>query len=193
MNFVDPIRDVKKVEALKKYMLVSGNYRDYALVVLGLNSALRISDQLELRWEDAYDFDRKQFKQHIRLREQKTKKAKLVKLNNNLVSALKIYFQHLQPPPEPKQFIFPSRYGMNRPLSRQRAHQIISEAAQAVGIHGNIGCHSLRKTFGYQSWKRGVPLPLIMELFNHSNYSITKKYLGISQDDLDDVNAMVEL
>lgn len=51
----------------------------------------------------------------------------------------------------------------------------------------------LRKTFGYHSWKKGVPIPVLMELYNHSNQSITKLYLGISQDDIDDVYRLIEL
>ncbi|WP_242653686.1 hypothetical protein [Thermincola potens] len=48
MEKVEPIRDPKKIEHLKKYLLGAGNMRNYALVVLGLNSALRISDILSL-------------------------------------------------------------------------------------------------------------------------------------------------
>ena len=57
----------------------------------------------------------------------------------------------------------------------------------------HIGCHSLRKTFGYHSWKKGVPIAVLMELYNHSNQAVTKLYLGISQDDIDDVYRLVEL
>jgi site-specific recombinase XerD len=73
------------------------------------------------------------------------------------------------------------------------AIRIIKDSCAAVGIKENVGCHSLRKTFGYHSWKKGVPLPVLMELYNHSNQAVTKLYLGISQDDIDDVYRLVEL
>jgi site-specific recombinase XerD len=63
----------------------------------------------------------------------------------------------------------------------------------ALIIKEHIGCHSLRKTLGYHSLKKGVPIPMLTELFNHSNQSITKLYLGISQNDIDDVYGLIEL
>jgi site-specific recombinase XerD len=76
----------------------------------------------------------------------------------------------------------------NRPITRQRAWQVINEAAQAVGIQDEIGTHTLRKTFGYHArMKKGVSIELIQKLFNHSAPSITMKYIGITQDELDNV------
>ena len=48
MEFVQPIRNLKQIETIKK-LLKSQNLRDYCLFVLGINSGLRISDLLKLR------------------------------------------------------------------------------------------------------------------------------------------------
>jgi site-specific recombinase XerD len=56
-----------------------------------------------------------------------------------------------------------------------------------VGISHKVGCHSLRKTFGYHAWKGGKSLAVLTDIYNHSSYAITRRYLGVSQDDRNEV------
>jgi integrase len=82
-------------------------------------------------------------------------------------------------------YIFKSRTGINQPIGRISAFRIIKKAAADLNIEGTISCHSLRKTFGYHAWKKGIPPALIMSIYNHSSIEITKRYLCIDQDDKD--------
>jgi site-specific recombinase XerD len=63
----------------------------------------------------------------------------------------------------------------------------LNSAAERVGITESIGCHTLRKTFGYHAYKAGVDLTLLQSIFNHSAQSVTLRYIGIIQDDIDNV------
>jgi integrase len=49
MNFVEPIRERKKISQIKNLLRGQYRYRDLLLFVVGINTALRISDLLELR------------------------------------------------------------------------------------------------------------------------------------------------
>ena len=72
MKSVDPIRDVKQINAMKTF-LKGQNIRDYVLFVVGINVALRISDLLTLTWNDVLNDNKKSFKS-IHLVEGKTMK-----------------------------------------------------------------------------------------------------------------------
>lgn len=91
------------------------------------------------------------------------------------------------------EYVFKSRNGSNRPISRNRAYCILKNAALLLNLGDDFSCHSMRKTFGYQAWKTGVQPALLMSIYNHSSFNITKKYLSIDQDDKDDVYLKVML
>lgn len=171
MKTVEPIRDQKQICAVKNY-LKERNLRDYAMFVVGINIALRISDLLSLTWQDVATGT-------IDIEEGKTKKPRTIKLNKAALKALQELQDSLD---NPTGHIFASREG--GPITRQQANSILKNAAKAVGIKENIGTHSLRKTWGYHAWKKGFNPALIMETLNHSNLSVTKRYLGIRQDEI---------
>jgi len=84
-------------------------------------------------------------------------------------------------------YVFKSRQGENRPLTRQQALNILKDSAAAAGVKENVGTHTLRKTWGYHAWQKGFSPALIMETLNHSNLNMTKRYLGIRQDEINDL------
>ena len=189
MFTTEPIRDPKQLQELSAYYLKKNQMRNYVMIVLGAYTALRISDLLSLTWEDVYDFRAKKFRDHITLTEQKTGKSKSIAINRAALQALKKYF-----PQRKGRYIFSNGRKAEKPISRVQAWRIITEGARAVGLQGRIGCHSLRKTFGYNAWKSmHTPLPLLMDIFNHSSVRVTKRYLGITQDDIDNVYLKIRL
>ncbi|MCI9020669.1 MAG: tyrosine-type recombinase/integrase [Eubacterium sp.] len=179
-----PIRTKEEIEKMKDYYLTKSHFRDYALFVIGINTALRISDLLRLRWRDVYDAQTRRYKNHIDIYEQKTKKHAVIALNSSCISAFKM-LKKKKPFRRDDEFIFCGGKNRYQPLSRNRAYHIIKDAAAASHVEGNISCHSLRKTFGYHAWKMGTPTALIMNIYNHSSIEITKRYLSIYQDDKD--------
>ena len=179
-----PIRTLEEIEQMKSYFLSRNRIRDYALFVTGINTALRISDLLQLRWMDIYDSTRNTYRRHMDIYEQKTKKHAVIALNSSCISAFKM-LKKKKPFRRDDEFIFCGGKNRYQPLSRNRAYHIIKDAAAASHVEGNISCHSLRKTFGYHAWKMGTPTALIMNIYNHSSIEITKRYLSIYQDDKD--------
>lgn len=179
-----PIRRKEDIDLMKEYFLKKSNYRDYALFVTGINSALRISDIINLQWGEVYNFEQQKFKEHLTVQEQKTGKRTCIALNESCQNALLLLLNQKEHHMK-DDYIFYSGDNDKIHISRNRAWHIIKKAAQDNQLDGNISCHSLRKTFGYHAWQNGTPPALIMEIYNHSNINITKRYLSIDQDEKD--------
>ena len=81
-------------------------------------------------------------------------------------------------------YLIRSRKGKNQPIKRDRAYKILNEAAQEIGL-GEIGTHSMRKTFGYWHYQKYKDVALLQHLFNHANSAVTLRYIGVNQDIMD--------
>lgn len=192
MGTTQPIREKEELKKFADYYKDEHPVpRNYALIVLGLHTALRISDILVLQWENVYDFDRNAFLEHLYVQEKKTGKRNVIALNEHVKEALLLYMKTRTA--APKDFIFTKNTDFSKPLSRSQAFRIVKKAADEALHEPNISCHSLRKTFGYHAWKQGTPPALLMEIYNHSSYQITKKYLGINQDEKDNLFLKIEM
>ena len=186
MGKTQPLKETAQITALKEYFLERGEVRNYALIVVGLNTSLRISDILSIQWQDVYNFRTRTYRQHLQVIEKKTGKRNIVAINSAMMEVLE-KLKESTDDITPEQYLFQSRKGENKPITRNHAFTIIKGASKTLGFEDSISCHSLRKTFGYQAWKQGVPPALLMSIYNHSSYEITKCYLGISQDERDEV------
>ncbi len=190
MNTAQPIRKQQDLEAfMDYYKTVNQNPRNQLLISMGLNTALRISDLLSLQWENVYDEKKNRFLGHIELIEAKTGKLNCIYMNASIKQALLTYGSYVREHTGRKlrgsDFLF--KGNKNTPISRVQAYRIIRKAADGCELSGVISPHSLRKTFGYHAWKQGTPPVLLMEIYHHSSFSITQRYLGIEQDDRDEV------
>jgi len=172
---VSPIRDLKQINDMKEF-LMSRNERDYLLFVLGINSGLRISDLLKLTVEDVKNGT-------ITIREQKTSKAKQFALSDTCTKAIKHW---LKTSGLTAGTLFPSEKDRSKPITKQSAWRILNVAADYCGITENIGTHSLRKTFGWHSYRNGAEIGYLQSCFNHSSQAITMIYLGITEDELNE-------
>lgn len=71
--------------------------------------------------------------------------------------------------------------------------KIVNQLAESVGIQESMGCHSLRKTFGYLGRKSGIPIEIIQHRLNHHSIAVTHRYLGITDDELADACNKLDL
>ena len=171
MNLVQPIRDKGILKEMRKYFK-DQNERNYVMFLLGIHTGLRISDILVLTVKDVQG-------DSIFIREKKTKKTREVQMTTELERALKSYTKG-KPNDE---YLIKSREGKNKPISRSMAYKILNIAAEEFGLE-RIGTHSLRKTYGYHHYQQFKDIATLQEALNHIEPGVTKRYIGIRQDDL---------
>lgn len=175
MNTVEPIRDVNLIYDIADYLRVR-NERDYVMFLFGIYSALRITDILKLRIRDIKGKD------YIYIRENKTQKEKRFPINKELKEILEEYISDKKD----YEYLFKSRQGLNKPITRTRAYEILRNAAKEFGLY-NIGTHTMRKTWGWITYQETKDVVAIQEILNHGDPSTTLRYIGVTQDTKDKV------
>lgn len=189
MATTQPIRNKHQIRALAEYYMRKGQLRNQVLIILGVHTALRISDLLRLTWDDVYDFKQSHVRAYFDIIEEKTRKTKTVALNKTAVNALAMLARHSA---QKGRFLIENPK-TKKAISRIQAYRIIRAAAEALRFQCRVSCHSLRKTFGYHAWKSGVSPAIIMEIYNHSSLAVTRRYLGVTQDEKNSVYLSLEL
>lgn len=177
-GLVEPIKDREQLKAVEEY-LANRSKRNQLIFVFGTNIGLRVSDILGLNISDVKN------KTYVEIREKKTGKYKRFPLNNKLKTLIREYLKERE-----KQYSI----GEDEPLfigkkhcrlNRSQVYRFLNEACKKVGITVNIGCHSCRKSFSYFFYKQHNDIALLQKILNHSSPSITLRYIGIAQEEID--------
>jgi len=186
MNFVEPIRDRKKISQIKNLLRGERRFRDLLLFTVGINTALRVSDLLRLRIGHFMD-DRQAIRKRFQIKEQKRGKRHEVSINASIRETFREYltaYPNIVSDPQHFLFFNTKTDDFTEPIGRGQAWKFITAICRQVGLRGNFGTHSLRKTWGYHARLQGVDLALIMYKLNHASIAYTKRYLGITDDEL---------
>lgn len=178
MNTVEPIRDWDLLLNIEDYLECQKSKRNYVLFMSGIYLGIRVSDLLQLKVSDVKNKD------HIFIREKKTNKENPLLINDDLKE---IFKEFVAGKPRNSYLFRDERQGKpNKPISRQQVWNILNDIAEHFEYYDPIGCHTLRKTFGYWLYQNNPDeIMTIKELLNHSDISITKRYIGITQDNKD--------
>ena len=158
-----------------------GNYKMSLLIAIGCFTGLRISDILALRWNQILNVD------EFTVIEKKTCKQRTLRLNLQLQKHIQECYEHIKPIGI-KAPILVSQKGTIYTI--QAINRILKDIKKKYRLKiKNFSCHSLRKTFGRQVYNMNsenseLALIKLMELFNHSNVAITKRYLGLRQEEI---------
>jgi len=168
---------IQRLEREQKYDLAM-------LVACGAYTGLRISDLLKLTWKQIIQ------QQHIQIVEQKTKKVRQIKLNAEFKEIAERLFTKCRVlvTSEPV-FLNPST---KQPFTVQHFNRAFKSLKHKYRLAvKSFSTHSLRKTFGRHIWENSGfsdrAITMLSEIFNHSSFKITRRYLGINSDEIEQI------
>jgi len=180
MNLVDTIRDPADIAKIYNRLITLD--RVVAVIFrIGINTGLRAGDILNMR---VYQYkDGK-----IYVTEEKTGKKRIAKLPPKAKSELDRHIRFFKLSGD--DYVFPSPLNMNEHLSHVTVWRRLKDASKGMKL--NVGTHTMRKTFGYQLYKKTKDLRLVMEALNHSDMGITLRYIGVTQEQIDDITKVID-
>jgi len=181
---VEPIRERAAIKRIRK--LLAGQPRNLALFALGINTAFRANELVALNVEDV---------QHLNVgdvlerKQKKTKLYRAVTINQPTYAALQAWLAARPDSDSPA--LFPSQRGER--LTVPSVHRLVKTWCQHVGLRGNYGSHTLRKTWGFMQREAGVSETLISEAYGHASVKQTRAYLGVQSEEVTSLYQLLEL
>jgi integrase len=168
-----------------------GEYKFCLLISVGVFTGLRVSDLLQLKFNQFIGTD------FLNIIEKKTKKDRKIKINSDLkemVERIKLKMNVT----DDEQYIFVNKYG-TKPIDKSYVNVKLKELLNKYDIHleGNVSSHMFRKTLGNRALKlnnySNESMVLLMELFNHSSPTTTKRYLGVRDSEIQSIYDSLKL
>jgi integrase len=181
---VEPMRKMKDIENIKKILKDGKSIRNYCVFICGINWALRASDLLAIKLGDVRDLQTRQTKA---ITEKKTGKTNYITMNTATRDALDLYLTQRKNNLEDNEPLFLSQ--KSESLTVRSLNRLVQQWTDSINLKGHFGSHSLRKTWGYVQRKEfGTPIELIQERYKHSSPAITRLYLGIEREEVEEIN-----
>lgn len=154
-------------------------YRIYLYLAMGKKFGLRAKDMLSLRWEDVMN------NEQLVIKESKTGKVRAIPIAKDTQKSIKLVFDQLKPSKD--EFIFRSWSKSGVMSSQYISKQLRYYSAPIMGWDKHISTHSTRKTLGRRvldtNKNKEYALLMLNDIFNHSSLSVTKRYLGIRDEE----------
>lgn len=180
MNKVRPIKDPEKLRLIREGLAAMTDWRGermFLLFEIGINTGLRISDMIRLKKKNVCG-------EWIETVEQKTGKVSRIPLNTRIREIIQDRCRDM----DPEDWLFPSRQprkddAVQLPMTRRNAYNDIRKIATMYDLGDHIGCHTLRKTFGYWHYKQNKDLEILRQWFNHTSQLVTLRYIGMDEDE----------
>ena len=173
----EPIKDRAIIEGIKTALNIKKTRKYYALFCTGINTALRISDILKLRVSDVESG-------YVHTAETKTGKRKLFPINDALMAVLQNYIREFKL--KENDFLFFSnrkdKLRNVKSMDQSQAYRKLKEVIEGLYPEIHFSTHVLRKTCAYWLYQNTKDIGLVMHALNQNSESVTCRYIGLTQE-----------
>jgi len=181
-NIIEKTSDYLTTDELKRlnrYFQKEQNYQMALLIEFGFRTLLRYSDISRFTWNNVLNKD------ELVLNEKKTRKKRIIRVGAVLKSLLLEYYELIGQP------------NLNCTIfnySLRHTNRLLQFGSRFVGIRKKrVSTHSLRKSgarFLYEENQKSEDVFLkISMILNHSSTQVSRRYLGITKEEISDVYA----
>lgn len=179
MKKVQTIKNPEKLQEIQEGLSAETDAhgrRMYLFFMCGIYTGLRVSDLVRLKAGHVRG-------EEIILTEKKTGKEQIIPIATVLQKVVADRTQGMSD----EDYLFPSRSsapdGKPRHITTRSAYDDMRTIATRYGLRGSIGCHTLRKTFGYWHYKKNHDLEILRQWFNHASTDVTRRYIGVDVEE----------
>ena len=174
MSLVEPIRDRAKVQTILDSLAAredAQGRREFLLFAAGIFTGLRISDLVRLRVGDLRG-------RTLVITEKKTGKRQTLPVAEELQRIMRRRY----PDADDAELLFPSPKNKGKPITTRTAFNDVRRIGRDAGLTGGVGCHTLRKTFGYHQYRIDHDVAFLQDWYQHTSSAVTLRYIGITAE-----------
>lgn len=176
----EPLKDEFEIDLVRRMIKLHTKepLRNLIIFNLGINNGIRTNDILKLKVSDVWE------KEYTTIRESKTGKQREIRLNvANLQQDIKEYVGSMKW--DDNTYLFRSYKNPSEPIQTIAVYRMFKRLNKVSGGQlPHLTAHSMRRTFGYQYYKKTHDIVTLMKLFNHSKQAITLRYIGIEREEI---------
>ena len=165
MNTSLPIKEIEIINQIKELYLKKGQFRDYLMFLLAINTGINLKTLLELKVKDVKD------KYYLNIGKDKT-----LPLSDELVEAIKEFTKDKHP----EEVLFCNQKG--KPIDRVTVFYRFKEICMELGLNNKYSASSWRKTFGYHYYQKYKDLSYLQWLFNQATVTDALKYINVEEN-----------